>query len=249
MPKVIKKKPVKRKPVEETEEVKHAALHAIDAVKKRQKQAIMIISAIAVIALALLAFNFYSSSRDQKALAFEIEAASYYHGEKPHDTMPDTERWKKALELYQKSIDVKATPTTLYYLGNCYFNLSDYENATKQYNAFIDKFSSNYGILSLVYQKLASAYFKSGKSDKGLEALGNLAKIKNGMFRDTALFMEAKYYESAGDKAKAEERYKIITGEYPNSPWTPEAAAKTAQRPKETPDVTVQPPAAEPEKK
>lgn len=228
MPKIIKKKPVKKKPAQEPE-VKTAALEALDLMKQKRRQALMIVSVVAVAALILIIFKIYTSSQNQKTHALEMEATTYYYGEAPYTTLSPAERWKKALDLYKRSVDVKVTPTALFYLGNCYYNLADYENAIKHYTLFADKFSSNYGLLPLVYQKLADAYFKTGKNDKALEALGNLASVKNGIFRDTALHLEAKYYEGIGDAAKAQERYKALSSEFPSSPWGPEATAKVAQ--------------------
>ncbi|RJQ56974.1 MAG: tetratricopeptide repeat protein [Nitrospiraceae bacterium] len=228
MPRIIKKKPVKKKPLKEPE-VKTAALEALDLMKQRRKQAIIIISVIAAAALLLVIFKFYVSSQNQKAHSFELEAAKYYYREKPYDALPDEERWKKALDLYKKSVEVKATPSALFYLGNSYYNLGDYENAIKQYDIFTDKFSKNHAVLPLVYQKLASAYFRTGKNDRALETLGNLSKAGNGVFRDTALHLEANYYESAGDTVKAMEKYKALADEFPGSPWAGEATAKIAQ--------------------
>ncbi len=228
MPKIIKRRPVKKKLADETEVTTHAR-HALDAIKAKQRQTITIISAIAVVAFLLVAFKFYMSSQSEKIFDLQREAFTYYYKEKPHDTLPDAERWKKALELFQKSVDVKITPTALYYLGNCYFNLGDYENAIKQYSLFSDKLSGEYETLPLVYQKLASAYFKTGKNDKALETLGRLAQVKNGNFKDTALLMEARYYEGKGDTAKAIEKYKTLSAEFPASPWSAEATAKVTQ--------------------
>ncbi|MBI4847632.1 MAG: tetratricopeptide repeat protein [Nitrospirae bacterium] len=250
MPKIIKKKPAKARPAQE-DEVKHAALHALDAVKQKQKQVITIVSAILAVAILVVAFKFYSSSQNEKAYALEKEAYNIYYNTRSDKTTPEMERWKKALELFKKSVDVKATPTALYYLGNCYYNLNDHENAIKQYSLFIDKFGGNYQIVPLVYEKLASAYFKTGKSDKALETLGNLAKVNQGIFRDTALMTEARYYESTGNAEKAKERYKTVATEFPNSPWGAEANSKIAVNTQAAPKVEIQqqPPAAGPVKK
>ncbi|MBI5409288.1 MAG: tetratricopeptide repeat protein [Nitrospirae bacterium] len=227
MPKIIKKRPDKKKAAQEPE-VKTAALHALKAVKKRQRQVIIIVSVIAAVAVLIAAFMFYSSSQSKKAYALETEAYNIYYG--ADKTMPEQERWKKALELYQKAVHIKATPTALFYLGNCHYNLADYENAVKQYSLFVDKFGNASGISPIVYQKLASAYFKTGKNDKALETLGKLAKVNSGIFKDTALLMEARHYESAGDAAKAQEKYKALVTEFPNSPWGAEANAKLAAK-------------------
>ncbi|RJQ24043.1 MAG: tetratricopeptide repeat protein [Nitrospiraceae bacterium] len=232
MPKTIKKKPAKKKPAE-AEEVKHVALQALDLMKKRQRQVIIIVSVIAVAALLLTAFRFYSSSQTGKAYAVEREADDVYYAAGKDKALPATERWKKALDLYKKSIDIKATPTALFNLGNCYYNLGDYDNAIKQYNVFVNKFGSNREILPLVYQKLASAYFKSGKNDKALEATGNLAKVGGGAFKDTALLLEARYYDSAGNTAQALEKYRALVSEFPASTWSAEAGEKIARMTKQ----------------
>ncbi len=226
MPIVIKKKAAKKKSVQDAEEVKNAALHALDAVKARQKYVTIIVSAIAVLAMVFAIFKFYSSSQTNKAHELEIEADNIYYPARADKSLPEAEKWKKALELYRKAVDIKATPTALFSLGNCYYNLGDYENAIKQYNLFADKFDNDYVILPLVYQKLASAYFKTAKNDKALETLANLAKINNGAFKDTALLIEARHYEASGNAATAQEKYRTIISEFPNSPWSIEAATR-----------------------
>jgi tetratricopeptide (TPR) repeat protein len=228
MPKVIKKKPAKKRTVEETEEVKTAALHAFDAIKERQRIVITITSVIAVIAIIVIGLKLYNSSQSDKAHELEMKANSIYYTVNPDNPLPGAEKWKQALELYKQAVDVKATPAALFSLGNCYYNLGDYENAIKQYTVFTGKFNSNDIILPLVYQKLASVYFKTIKNDKALETLADLAKIRNGAFRDTALSMEARHYEETGDSAKAQEKYKTLASEFPNSPWSAEATAKVS---------------------
>lgn len=247
MPKIIKKRPVKKRPVEE-EEVANAARHALDTLKAKQRQTIIIVAAIAIVAILIAAVNFYTSSQNNKVEDLQKEAFMYYYGEKPYDNLPDADRWAKARDLFQGSVEVKLTPTSLYYLGNSYYNLGDYGNAIKQYTLFTDKLGSEYEMLPLVYQKLAAAYFKTGSNDKALEVLGKLAQLKNGNFKDTALLMEARYYEGIGDRPKAIEKYRQLAGEFPQSPWSPEATAKVtqAERPAEPADTQQSTPPQEP---
>jgi len=228
MPKVIKKKPAKKRNVEKAEDVKSAALHAIDAIKGRQRQVIIITTVIAAIAIIVIVLKLYSSSQNNKAHELEMKADSIYYSVNPDNPLPQTEKWKEALELYRQSVDVKAAPTALFSLGNCYYNLGDYEDAIKQYNTFAGKFGNDDIILPLVYQKLVSAYYKTGKNDAAADTLARLSKIRNGTFRDTALSMEASHYEEIGNSAKAQEIYKALVSEFPNSPWSAEAAAKVS---------------------
>ena len=225
MPKIIKKKVVKKKTKQE-EEVKSVALQAVESLRKKQKQIIIGVSVLIFILALLFIFSLYSSSQHEKAYLIELEATNYYYGEKVDKSLSQVDRWKKAIELYQQSVDLKATPTALYYLGNCYFNLSDYENAIKQYNIFAEKFGGNTKILPLVYQKLASSYFKTNQNDLALSTLGKLGNVANGIFKDTALIFEARYYDAAGESGKAMEIYTVLARDFPASPWAAEANSK-----------------------
>jgi tetratricopeptide (TPR) repeat protein len=227
MPKVIKKKPVKKKPVRE-DEVKSAAFQALEKIKERQKHVILSASLVAGVIILYLIFSLYTSSISNKAYSLEKEAYQYYYGDVADKSMTDTDRWQKALELYKKSLEVKLTPSALYYAGNCYYNLKDYDNAIKEYGRFADKFSSDKGILPLIYQKLAAAYFKTNQNDQALETLDRLSLVDGGIFKDSALILEAKYYESSGDKEKALEKYKELVSDFPFSPWSAEAGSKVS---------------------
>ncbi len=80
-------------------------------------------------------------------------------------------------------------------------------------------------MLPLVYQKLASAYIKVGKDDEALETLDTLSKFKGGIFRDTALILEARMYEAAGKHEDAVKKYSELVKDFPFSPWSTEANA------------------------
>lgn len=225
MPKVIKKRPAKRKPVQESE-VRSVALKAFDAIKERQKQIIIGISVILGIVIIFTVISIYSTSQYKKAYSLEREGYNYYYGQNIDNTIPEKERLNKALELYKSSLDIRMTPTALYYLGNTYFKLGDYVNAIQKYLRFIDKYSQETEILPLVYQKLASSYFMTEQNDKALETLDELANLENGIFMDTALMLEARHYERAGQNEKALDIYKELISLFPNSPWSAEARAK-----------------------
>jgi len=231
MPKIIKKKAPKKKAVQE-DEVKGAALQAMDVIKKRQKEIIIGAAAITAIVILFIIISFYSTSQYKKASTLQIDANNYYYGITDAEA-PDEQRLKKAIDLYKQSLEIKATPFALFYLGNAYFKLGDFENAKTEYNRFINDFSGDDLIVPLVYQKLASAHFKTNENDKALDAIQKLSQVQGGIFRDTALILEARYYESTGDADKAMARYKEIVDTFQTSPWSAEAASKIAADTKE----------------
>ena len=229
MPKVIKKKAPNKKAIQE-DEVKGAAYQALDVIKKRQKQVIIGVAVIAAIVILFIILSFYSTSQYKKASMLQINANNYYYG----ITDAGEQGLKKAIDLYKQSLEIKATPFALFYLGNSYSRLGDFENAKTEYNRFINEFSGEELILPLVYQKLASAHFKTNENDSALDAIRKLSMLQGGIFRDTALILEARYYDSIDDTDKAMASYKEIIDIFQTSPWSAEAASKIAAATKET---------------
>jgi predicted Zn-dependent protease len=225
MPKPIKKK-IRKKTVVREEEVTSKIQKKLNVIKERQRILVYILAALGIAVVLAVLFMFISSSARKDAYSYEMEAYDYYYQSVISLTMTDEERWNKALELFQKSSEAKPTPAVLFFTGNCYFNLGDYENAVTVYSTFIQKYGDEELILPLVYQKLTSAYLKQGKSDDAMKSLGNLAAFKNGIFRDSALILEARNHESAGEQDEALRKYDEIIKQFPTSPWASEAQAR-----------------------
>ncbi|MBI4698031.1 MAG: tetratricopeptide repeat protein [Nitrospirae bacterium] len=225
MPKVIKKKIVKKVKLQE-EEVKSAAMRSLDLIKERKKTAVYVLAGFVIAVVLIAGLMFYFSSAESKARTLAKEANDYYYNINLKTPMPETERWKKSLDLFQRSIASKATPSAQYYLGNCYANLGDHDNAVKAYLTFLDKYKSAREIMPLVYQKLAVSYIRLGKGDDAIKTLNKLAEFENGIFKDTAMVLTARYYDTTGKQEEALKKYKEIVKDYPSSPWSIEANAR-----------------------
>jgi len=221
MPKPIKKR-IEKKVVIEEDEVKGIVKRVIGAARERKKAVIYISSVLGAILILSAAGLIYLSSIQKKAYSFEKEAYNYYY----NTNLKQEERWRKSLELFQKAFETRATHIVQFHIGNCYFNLHDYDNAVKAYLKFVDKYKDEEEILPLVYQKLASSYMELGKGEEAIKTLNDLAKFKNGIFKDTALILEARHYESTGKPEEAIKRYKELVNSFPSSPWSAEAKAK-----------------------
>lgn len=226
MPKAIKKKKAKKKKPE-TVEIKNTAMEALEIIKEKKRLSIYIAAALGIVIILIAGFVFYSSSLKKKAYSFELEAYNYYYNSNLKVSLPDKERMNKSLELFQESFKIKPSPVTQFYIGNCYYNIGEYDNAVKTYLDFIDRYKNKHEILPLVYQKLSSAYLKTGKADEAVKILNTLAKFRNGIFRDTALALEARYYETDGNHEEAIKKYEELAKDFPRSPWAVEAMSKT----------------------
>jgi tetratricopeptide (TPR) repeat protein len=233
MPKAIKKRVTKKSSLDDAD-VKTRASELWDNINRliseKKRESIIAVSIAGVILLIILISTMYSSSASSKAYNLEVDAYNVYFAEQSPDQagLPPELRLRQALELFQKSVDTKASPSALFYLGNVHFKLGDYGNAINEYNRFISKFSGEDAMLPLVYQKLASAYSMTGDNDKVVESLKKLGSIDGGIFRDSALVFEARHYAALGNDDMALNRYQELVSEFPYSMWSPEAGAKIA---------------------
>ncbi len=225
MPKAIKKRVSKKTGIKE-EEVKSALVRALENIKSRKKLVSGLLSGAAV-AVFMVIVTFYLFSEDsKKAYALEQEAYGYYYETNLEAPLTQEERWAKALELFKESAELKSTLSTQFYIGNSYFNLGDYDNAVVEYRKYIDQYGSKNVMLPLVYQKLASAFVKQGKSDEAFSILNELSRVNGGIFADTALVLEARLHEAGGKNEDAMSKYRELAERFPLSPWISEAKQK-----------------------
>jgi len=224
MPKPIKKR-IKKSPIKE-EELKGRFTRVLELIKERKRQFLTGLASGILAVIILLFALLYNSSLKRKAYALEVKAYNYYYGIDLEEEISEKQRWQKALELYKKSVDTKIAPTALFYLGNCYYNLGKYKEAISEYERFIKRFRDKEELLPLVYQKLASAYMNAGNEAMAIKTLDRLSALGNGIFRDTALILEARYYEQTGQKEMAMEKYRKLVESFPDSPWFNEANTK-----------------------
>ena len=225
MPKQIKKRAKKSPVIHDIKENK--VLNIIqDFYKARRKNIITIGSLAGAVIVLYFVLAFYNNSLRQEAYSLELKAYNYYYGININSSVTEEERWQKAIELFKESVKVRASATSLFYLGNSYYKLGDYGNAIREYNVFIKEFGGEEEILPVVYQKLASAYIKTGQSQEALSTLGELALMSGGAFKDTALVLEARHYKSIGKPARELERYGELVSQFPSSAWFSEASAR-----------------------
>ncbi len=237
MPKIIKKRMIKKTGLKE-EQVKSAVDHFKDVIKERKRISTYILAALSVAVISAGLFFGYLFSVNKKAYSVEKEAFDYYYNIDLKPPVTNEERYKKSLELFKKRIEIKPAPVAQFYIGNCYFNLGDYDSAIKSFKEFIDTHRDNEEVLPLVYQKLASAYFKKGKNDEAIKALETLGQFKNGVFKDNALILMARHYESSGKAEEAMGKYKELIKDFPDSIWVTEIQRMIGQEQTSKPELT-----------
>jgi tetratricopeptide (TPR) repeat protein len=87
-------------------------------------------------------------------------------------------------------------------------------------------YASNVSLLGLVQQKLGYAYLLKGDRDQAAKAYSTVLEIPGSLNRDHALFELARLEESQSRPEGALAHYQDLMKNYPNSPFSSEAAIR-----------------------
>jgi predicted negative regulator of RcsB-dependent stress response len=225
MPKVIKKRIIKKTSVDTEEGVKEKLSSFRDIIKERQQTAIKYAAAVLIIIVAVAGFSIYSYTSKQKARGLEYEAYKIYYNA-PSQGANKGDKYTKALDMFKKAYDSRKSPSSLFYIAACYSELGNYEEAIKTLKDFTGRYSGNEMYAPLAYQKLASAYIMKGDLQEAQKTLATLYNLKGDILKDVALMESAKILEKEGKPDEAKLKYEELAKKFPNSPFNEEIKTK-----------------------
>ncbi|MBZ0157178.1 MAG: tetratricopeptide repeat protein [Alphaproteobacteria bacterium] len=223
MPKVIKKRLAGKSQNEET--LSETVVDLRERLKERQKTLVYGLIAFGAVVLLVVAVMVYTRVTTSKAAALQTEGYRIFFGETTIQYTSPADRYKSALEKFQKAYDTKKSPVTLLYIANSYYELGNYDEAIKTLKDLTSRYS-DLRIVSLAHYKLSSAYLKKGDANSALTTLTNLAGIKDSPLQDLALLESGKVLETMGKKEEAKAKYKELIDKFPKSSLVPEARAR-----------------------
>ncbi len=227
MPKIIKKRILKKTHTEE-EELKETVEDIREKLKERQRTLVYAIGIFFIAAISIVAFTVYQKTSSTKALELEFEAYKLFHGDNQTSFISPSERYQKALDLFKKSYETKKRPNTLLYMANCNYELGNYDEAIKNLNNLVNKFSDP-KMVSLSYYKMALAYSKKGDIDNALASFEKNLNIKNGTLQDIALLEAGKLLELAGKHEDAKSKYRELINKFTKSELLNEAKMRLGE--------------------
>lgn len=120
-------------------------------------------------------------------------------------------------EIVDKYGSTESGETAKLYLGNCYYNINDYDNALKQFEDYSGK---NNIIKASCLSGIGSVYEAKGDLKKAGEYFEKAAKIdKDVVINPENLFYAVRAYANAGDKASAKRVFDQLRTDYPKSKY------------------------------
>jgi tetratricopeptide (TPR) repeat protein len=219
MQKIKKKAKALMQPEDEIKSIAHNASEYYQVYRKQFNVAIAVI----VLALAVtLIYSFVRSSNEKKASQMTSAAFDTYDpgGGAPANYPQALQRFQEIVKQYGGTVNGAIAQFSI---GNTYVHMGQPEAALKEYETFINKYSSEKFLLGLVYQRMGYAYLAMGKQDEAVKAFGQAEAIAG---TGPATLELARLYDRAGKSPEALKKYKDISDSLPSSAWAMEARKK-----------------------
>ena len=191
----------------------------------------------------------YDAQTASEAQDLEREATLHYLTRPSDDPKKADTNLKEAIALYKKVVEeyprTPTAPVALFNLGNAYLQANEVDAAIEAYKRFVLMYGSNVSLLGLVHQKLGYAYLLKGDREQAAKAYSTVLEIPGSLNRDHALFELARLEESQSRPEGALAHYQDLMKNYPNSPFSSEAAIRVkALEVKKGPDTAPATPSA-----
>jgi len=218
---IIKKKgyTTTKQPEQEILSIAHTISSFVSSYKK---QFMITLSSLAALLAIIAGYWLIKYMDEQKAAPLVATAYEYYS-----PTAGTNADYVKAISLFR---DVqKKYPGTMsgaiaqYYIGNCLVGLDRPEEALKEYQTFITKYSGDKLLLGLVYQRMGYVYYALGKQ---ADAVKSFEQSESLMGPGPATVELARLYEASGNVQEAQKRYKTIAEKLAGTTWGVEATGK-----------------------
>lgn len=200
-------------------------------VLQEQRRAVLAGLGVVLVAGAVVAgVIWYDYQSTLKARELDQEATLHYLNRPADDPKKNHEQLSQAITLYKQVVEQyprsPVAPLALFHLGNAQVLANEVDAGIETYKRFMLLYGSNTSLLGLVQQRLAYAYLSKGDRDQAVKAFTGILEIPGALNKDHVLFELAKIEESQSRPEGALAHYQDLMKNYPNSPFTSEAAVR-----------------------
>ena len=200
-------------------------------VLQEQRRAVLAGLGVILVAGAVVAgVMWYDYQSTLKARELDHEATLHYLTRPADDPKKSQEQLSQAITLYKQVVEQyprsPVAPLALFHLGNAQVLANEVDAGIETYKRFMLLYGSNTSLLGLVQQRLAYAYLAKGDRDQAVKAFTGILDIPGALNKDHVLFELAKLEESQSRPEGALAHYQDLMKNYPNSPFTSEAAVR-----------------------
>jgi tetratricopeptide (TPR) repeat protein len=207
-----------RHQLKEQDEITTSLQKATEFVVARQKELTIGLVAVAVLALAVFGWVYYSSRRNASAQAQLSQAINIYND--TANIKSDKERYEKTIAEAQKTYDrYRSLPVgsiALYYVAMSQEGLGDTAKATQSLQEVSQRGDAS--IKAVGQFALGAIYKKHGETQKAIDTYKQLYDA-GGYSKAAVAYELATLYEANNQLDQAKDFYQKLVSEFPDSPF------------------------------
>jgi tetratricopeptide (TPR) repeat protein len=175
---------------------------------------------ILLIFLGFWGFKYIKKKNEEKASLLFFKAKQIYIGalnsekglfEEPRDIFK---------EITEKFSNTSSGTLSLFYIGNCQYELKEYDNAISSYEKFLKTIGNKkeWGAFTdLVYDSLGYCYEAKGEYENALKNFQKTINPENFSLKESGYLNVGRCYELLEQREKAIEIYQEFQDKYPDS--------------------------------
>jgi len=194
----------------------------LDKAENKKKVYIVVGIFLAVSAAIFLYISNQNAKNEEAETKLSAVIALYEQGKYPESINGDPAAGIIGLaQIVNDYGSTNSGETAKLYLGNCYFNIKDYDNALKQ---FEDYSGSNDIIKASCLSGIGAIHEAKGDMKKAAEYFMKAAEVnKDIVINQENLFYAIRAYTNAGDKENAKKVFETLKEKYPKSNYVNES--------------------------
>jgi len=177
---------------------------------------------IALVVVGFLYFNNKSAKNEEAEVKLSSVIILYEQGKYPEAVNGDpTTNTTGLANIVNEYGSTESGETAKLYLGNCYFNMKDYDNALKQFD---DYGGDNDIVKASCISGMGAVYEAKGDLKKAGEYFEKAANVNKGVvINQENLFYAIRSFTNAGDKENAKRVFAKLKEQYPKSKYINES--------------------------
>jgi len=189
-----------------------------EVVVLRKKELTTAVSIVAALAIIIVGWSYYRSSRNARAEAQLSQAIDVYND--TANIKSDKERYEKTLVEAQKTYDqygsLPVGNIALYYVGLSQEGLGDTTKSVQTLQQVADRGDAS--VKAVAQFALGSLYKKHGENQKAIETYKRLFEA-GGYSKAAVAYELASLYEANNQPDQAKDFYQKVVSDYPDSPF------------------------------
>lgn len=213
-----------RHELKEQDEITTSLQRVTELAYARKKEVLAGVAIIAVLVLAVIGWNLYSSNRNAIAQSQLSVAINTFND--TANIKSDKDRYQKAMVEAQKTLDsyrsLPAGVIAQYYIGLCQEGLGDTAKAVQTLQEVIQRGDAS--IKGVAQFALGGIHKKHGETAKAIEVYKQLYD-SGGYSKAAVAFELAKLHEANKQVDQAKDYYQKLVSEFPDSPFRQDADA------------------------